>query len=96
MNHKLVLQDPLVQSILATWPGAVITMKEPNVFEIEGMMEAGAVGGEYLDAIGKTDLATLTPDEYMGFVEKVIRTYEERCMLLYCGPDGDMPFPPAN
>ena len=62
-------------------------MKEPSEIEIQGMMEAGAVGGEYLEAIGKSDLASLTEDQYMTFIETVIRTYEERCMLLYC--DGD-------
>lgn len=86
-TYERILSNPLVSAIMAEWPGAVITMKEPNEIEIQGMMEAGAVGGEYLEMIGKSDLASLSEDEYMSFIERVIRTYEERCMFLYC--DGD-------
>ncbi|MDE8347762.1 MAG: DUF6511 domain-containing protein [Acidocella sp.] len=70
-------------------------MKEPNRFEVEGIMEGAAVGGEYLDAIGKSDLATLSEDEYLTFVERVIRAYEEKCMSLY-SPNGEMPMLPAD
>lgn len=86
-THQRVLQHPLVSSIMAAWPGAVIKMKEPNQIEIQGMVEAAAVGGEYLESIGASDLATLTEEQYMTFIETVIRSYEERCMFLYT--DGD-------
>jgi hypothetical protein len=33
--------------------------------------------GQYLDALGKTDLATLTRDEWMGFLRTVIIAYQE-------------------
>ena len=95
--YERVLSNPTVAEILKTWPGGTITMKEPNRFEIEAMYEGAAVGGEYLDTIGKTDLATLTESEYLGFIEKVIRAYEEKCLLLYT--DGDpngMPFGPID
>ena len=40
-------------------------MKEPTDIEIQGMMHAAETGGQYLDQIGKSDLATLTESEYM-------------------------------
>jgi hypothetical protein len=37
--------------------------------------DAGDEGGAYLDEIGKTDLATLTPAEWHIFLERVIGGY---------------------
>lgn len=34
-------------------------------------LEAGRFAGEYLDEIGKTDLATLTPEEWKIFCEVI-------------------------
>lgn len=39
--------------------------------EINAMMTAGQKGGEYLEAIGKTDLTSLSQDEYMCFIDAV-------------------------
>ncbi len=50
-------------------------MFDPTHFEIEGMKKAGKTGGEYLDSIGKTDLASMSYDEYMTFIECVITAY---------------------
>ena len=33
------------------------------------------MGGEYLDSIGKTDLETLEPDEWLTFVETIVTGY---------------------
>jgi hypothetical protein len=38
---------------------------------------AGEKAGAYLDEIGKTDLASLTIEEYFAFVEHVITGFEE-------------------
>ncbi len=89
--YQRVLQNPTVAAILETWPGAVVTMKEPNQFEVEGMIAGGEAGGAFLEGIGKTDLSALSFDEYMEFVEKVIRTYETKTMDLYTGGDPDSP-----
>lgn len=67
-------------------------MKPPNRYEIEGMYAASETGGAYLEYIGQTDLAKLSEEHWMTFLEKAIRAYEERCMLLY----GDPPFPPVD
>ena len=90
-SYQRVMQSELVGAIMETFPGATIKMQEPNSYEIAGIMEAGAVGGEFLDKLGKSDLATLSGDEYLSFIETVVRAYESTCMKLY----GDPPCPPV-
>jgi hypothetical protein len=46
-------------------------MVDPTELEIERMEAAADKGGEYLDSLGKTDLATLSRDEWMTFIECV-------------------------
>jgi len=58
-------------------------------FEREAAAEGGNAGGQYLDRIGKTDLASLTREEW-----------EEFCALIFIGAcdalrkraDDDIPF----
>lgn len=52
-------------------------MVDPTEAEIKGMEAGAAAGGEYLDSLGKTDLAMLTPDEYMTFIECVCTGFVE-------------------
>lgn len=40
--------------------------------EEAALEEASANGGEYLESIKKTDLATLTPEEWGLFVESIV------------------------
>lgn len=44
----------------------------PMIITAEHVAEGGNLGGAYLDAIGKTDLATLTAEEWETFCAKVI------------------------
>ena len=48
---------------------------EYDRYEQIALQEAGAVAGEYLDSIGKTDLATLDEAEWIIFLRKVIDTF---------------------
>lgn len=80
---------------MSEWPGAVITMQEPNKFEVEGMYAASKKGGEFLESLGQTDLAQLDQDQWMSFIETIVRTYENTCMALY-SPNGEAPFPPVE
>jgi len=41
-------------------------------FEVAALNDAGADGGEYLDSLGKTDLADLTEHEYREYVRRVV------------------------
>lgn len=45
----------------------------PN--EKAALQQGGHMGGEYLDAIGKTDLATLSLEEWATFVECIVTGY---------------------
>ena len=39
-------------------------MIDPTPTEIDGMLAAGKSGGEYLEELRKTDLVTMTPNEW--------------------------------
>ncbi len=45
----------------------------PN--ESAAMQHGGQMGGEYLDSIAKTDLATLSTEEWATFVECIVTGY---------------------
>ena len=50
-------------------------MIDPTPNERNAFVRGGEMGGEYLDSIAKTDLATLSPDEWLTFVEAVVTGY---------------------
>jgi hypothetical protein len=47
-----------------------------DAYEIGAMLEAGNLAGAYLDEIGKTDMAALTPDEWRSFLHRIVVGYE--------------------
>lgn len=53
-------------------------MIDPTAHEIEAMEHAGAMGGEYLDSLGKTDLAKLSQDEWRTLIEVICGGYVEK------------------
>ena len=55
-------------------------MIDPSDAELEAIEHAGAMGGEYLDQLGKTDLAAFTPDEWWTFVGAVCGGYTEKLL----------------
>lgn len=46
-------------------------------FERRALEDGGNAGGSYLDEIGKTDLATLEPDEWSRFLGVVLKGYAD-------------------
>jgi hypothetical protein len=47
--------------------------------ENEMLFECGKAGGEYLESIGKSDLAALSKDEWLVFLQSVVgRLHEVR------------------
>ena len=50
-------------------------MIDPSPNETEAMQFGGQMGGEYLESIGKTDLATLTETEWDRFIDAVVTGY---------------------
>jgi hypothetical protein len=46
-------------------------MEDPTKYELEALRDAGTSCGVYLEGIRKTDLATLTPEEFDEFIDTV-------------------------
>lgn len=57
-------------------------MVDPNEQEQQALRYAGQMGGEYLDSIGKTDLAQLSPEEYARLVEVYVGNYLDKVSEL--------------
>ena len=54
--------------------------------ELECLLVAGDSGGQYLDQIGKTDLAKLGPEEWQLFLTTILTAYGE-AMSVAVGAD---------
>ena len=50
-------------------------MIDPTPNEKAAMQHGGAMGGEYLDSLGRTDLAVLAVEEWDSFVECIVTGY---------------------
>jgi len=50
-------------------------MIDPSPNETSAMQFGGQMGGEYLESIGKTDLAMLTETEWDRFIDTVVTGY---------------------
>lgn len=77
---KTALADPAVpyvQEFCSIKCAEAGQMVDPTEAECQAMEDAAAAGGEHLDAIGKTDLATLTKEEWMTFIEAVCTGFVE-------------------
>lgn len=51
---------------------------QPDNWELPAIEHGGAMGGEYLESIGKTDLAQLTADEWSIFISCVCLNYHSK------------------
>ena len=52
-------------------------------FERQARDAAGKKAGAYLDGIGKTDLATLTKEEWAGFLDQVVVGFEDELRRIF-------------
>jgi hypothetical protein len=50
---------------------------DPDEHEKASIKAASPIAGEYLDSIGKTDLATLSRDEWLTLLEVIITAYQD-------------------
>jgi hypothetical protein len=50
-------------------------MIDPTPNERAAMAHGGAMGGEYLDSLGKTDLAQLSVEEWHTLIEVIVTGY---------------------
>jgi hypothetical protein len=68
--------DPAIKAVLEAFPGAkILRIWNPmdwTPLEIKALLRTSEVAGEHLDMIGKTDLATMTEEEWMTFLEVTV------------------------
>lgn len=64
-------------------------MKSLNVDEKRAVSTASEEVGAYLESIGKTDLATMTEDEWLGFVAHAYGTVAEEVRKIW---ENEVPF----
>ena len=57
-------------------------MIDPTPNEQAAIEHGGRMGGEYLDSLGKTDLATFTVEEWATFIDCVVTGYCDRLRVL--------------
>ena len=50
-------------------------MIDPTPNEKAAFVHGGEMGGQFLDSTGKTDLESLSPEEWLTFVEAVVTGY---------------------
>ena len=52
-------------------------MVDPDEHEIAAIAAASPLAGEYLESIGKTDLARLTEAEWLTLLEVIVTAYQD-------------------
>lgn len=57
-------------------------MIDPTEQEIEAIQAASEPAGEYLESIGKTDLATMTEEEWLTLLEVVVTAFSDKMAAL--------------
>ena len=50
-------------------------MVDPNDQEMTAMRQAGDVAGQYIDAVGRSDMATWSEQDWKGFIEAICGAY---------------------
>jgi hypothetical protein len=61
-----------VETIIRRFP-----MVDPTEHEIAALLEASQPAGEYIEALGRTDMATWSHDQWMSFLETVVTAYAD-------------------
>jgi hypothetical protein len=58
-------------------------MHERNQYEENAVVHAGVAAGEYVERVGRTDMATWSEDEWNGFVSFVCAEYVNGLMVQW-------------
>jgi len=53
-------------------------MIDPNEQEIAAMRAASDIAGQFIEAVGRTDMATWSAADWHGFVEAICGAYVDR------------------
>lgn len=55
-------------------------MVDPNDQEMAAMRRAGQIAGEYIEAVGRSDMATWSEEDWKGFIEAICGAYVD-CLV---------------
>ena len=64
-------------------------MIDPNKHEVNALASASRMGGEYIDSIAKTDLASWSDHEWATLIEVVVTAFQDHLREAY---SDDPPF----
>ena len=62
---------------------------DPNIHEVGALANASRLGGEYVESIAKTDLATFTEQEWSALIEVIVTAFQDHLSQAYAD---DPPF----
>ena len=55
-------------------------MVDPNDQEMAAMRHAGMIAGDYIEAVGRSDMASWSPEDWCGFIEAICGAYVD-CLV---------------
>ena len=55
-------------------------MVDPNEQEVAAMRAAGDIAGQYIEAVGRSDMATWSEEDWRGFIEAICGAYVD-CLV---------------
>lgn len=58
-------------------------MIHPNIHEKNALADASAHGGAYVESLGKTDLATWTPEEWSTLIDLIVTAFQDSLRTAY-------------
>jgi hypothetical protein len=68
-------------------------MVDPTERELAAMKAAGPMAGEYIESLGKTDLALFTVEEFLALIQVIVTAYlQEKAKLDINNTWDDVPF----
>ncbi len=57
-------------------------MVDPTPRELQAMFEAGPMAGEYIESLGKSDLAQFSVNEFLTLIQVIVSAYLEAKVRL--------------
>lgn len=68
-------------------------MIDPNKHESNALSVACQKGGEYVESLGKTDLAAFTHEQWAALIEVIVTAFQDSLRTAYAvDPVNDSPF----
>jgi hypothetical protein len=55
-------------------------MVDPNEQEVAAMRAAGDIAGQYIEAVGRSDMASWSSEDWRGFIEAICGAYVD-CLV---------------